>query len=210
MYLMFAAPLELGARWDPNGVPGTHRFLSRVWNLVQDYEEANVTEVDNNTRVKILRPVHKMIQKMTNDIEENRYNTAIAAAMGTVNELYKIKSEVFGRNEIWQEALETLVAAIAPFAPHISDELWEQLGHSTSIHKDTWPKWDEELVKEETITLAVQINGKVRAEINVPADISEEDAIALAKENEKIKDNIAGKQIKKAIYVPGRLVSLVV
>jgi leucyl-tRNA synthetase len=161
MYLMFAAPLELGARWDPNGVPGTHRFLSRVWNLVQDYEEANVTEVDNNTRVKILRPVHKMIQKMTNDIEENRYNTAIAAAMGTVNELYKIKSEELWPKRNMARSSGTLVAAIAPFAPHISDELWEQLGHSTSVHKDTWPKWDEELVKEDMLTLAVQINGKV-------------------------------------------------
>jgi leucyl-tRNA synthetase len=210
MYLMFAAPLELGARWDPNGVPGTHRFLSRVWNLVQDYQESSDTEVDNDTRVKILRPVHKMIQKMTNDIEENRYNTAIAAAMGAVNDLYKAKTENFGKNEVWRQALEKVVAAIAPFAPHIADELWEQLGRSSSVHKDSWPKWDEELVKEEMITLAVQINGKVRGEIEVPADISEEAAIEAAKSNERVADHIADKAIKKTIYVKGRLVSLVV
>jgi leucyl-tRNA synthetase len=154
--------------------------------------------------------VHKMIQKMTNDIEENRYNTAIAAAMGAVNDLYKAKTENFGKNEVWRQALEKVVAAIAPFAPHIADELWEQLGRSSSVHKDSWPKWDEELVKEEMITLAVQINGKVRGEIEVPADISEEAAIEAAKSNERVADHIADKAIKKTIYVKGRLVSLVV
>jgi len=210
MYLMFAAPLELWARWDPNGVPGTHRFLSRVWNLVQECLEADDIEVDEDTRVAILKPVHKMVKKITLDIEENRYNTAIAAAMGAVNDLYKLKVKSFGHNDVWKEALGIVVAAIAPFAPHIADELWEQLGHSSSIHKDTWPKWDEGLIQEDMITIAIQINGKVRAELVVPADISAEEAVEAAKNEEKIAEHVHGKEIKKAIYVPGRLVSLVV
>jgi leucyl-tRNA synthetase len=209
-YLMFAAPLDLWVRWDPQGVPGAHRFLSRLWNLVQEYQETQITTFDDETKKKVMRPIHKMVKKMTNDIEENRYNTAIAAAMGAVNELYKHKTENFGKNELWKEALEHVVACVAPFAPHIADELWEQLGHSTSIHKDTWPNWDEELVKEEMITLAVQVNGKVRAEILVAADISEEEAIETAKSNEKVAEHLKDKELKKAIYVPGRLVSLVI
>jgi leucyl-tRNA synthetase len=147
---------------------------------------------------------------MTEDIEENRYNTAIAAAMACINDLYKFKASNFGKHEVWQSALESVVACIAPFAPHISDELWLQLGHSVTVHRDSWPKFDEKYLIRETITLAVQINGKVRAEIIVPADIDEQSAIEAAKSNEKIAGYIAGKQIKKAIYVTGRLVSLVV
>jgi leucyl-tRNA synthetase len=210
MYLMFAAPLELWVKWDPQGVPGAYRFLSRVWNLVQEYSESEAEDINEEDKKKILRPIHKMIKKITEDLEHNRYNTAIAAAMAALNELYKLKSQNFGQNETWQVALENMVACIAPFAPHISDELWEQLGHSTSIHKDSWPKWDEDLVKDNNITLAVQINGKVRAEINVAADISDEAAIAEAQANEKIAALVKDKDIKKAIYVPGRLVSLVI
>jgi leucyl-tRNA synthetase len=210
MYLMFAAPLDLWVRWDPQGVPGTHRFLSRVWNLVQEYHEADAADIDEDNKKEVLRPVHRMVKKMTADIEANHYNTAIAAAMGSVNDLYKLKTENFGKNAVWQEALEYVVSAIAPFAPHIADELWEQLGHSSSVHKDSWPKWDDELIKEEMITLAVQINGKVRAEISVPADIAQDDAIDAAKEDKKVIEQIQGKEIKKAIYVPGRLVSLVI
>jgi leucyl-tRNA synthetase len=208
MYLMFAAPLDLWVRWDPQGVPGAYRFLSRVWNLVQEFLEAEPTESSN--KEAILRPVHKMARKMTKDLEENRYNTAIAAAMGTINDLYKLKTQDFGKNNEWKEALEYVVACIAPFAPHVADELWEQLGHSTSVHADTWPKWDEELVKEDMLTLAVQINGKVRGEIQVAADISEKEAISEAKNFEKVAEYLKDKEIKKAIYVPGRLVSLVV
>jgi leucyl-tRNA synthetase len=128
----------------------------------------------------------------------------------TVNNLYKLKNQSFGKNELWKNALENIVICVAPFAPHFSEELWEQLGHSTTIHKDTWPRWDEDLIKEEMITLAIQINGKVRGEITVAADITNDEAITKAKSDAKIAEYLSGKEIKKAIYVPGRLVSLVV
>jgi leucyl-tRNA synthetase len=209
-YLMFAAPLELWAKWDPQGVPGTHRFLSRVWTLVQEYLETQEKPADDNVTAELRRTTHAMAKKMTEDIEENRYNTAIAAAMTAVNELYKLKVEHLAKNDAWQEALEFVVAAIAPFAPHIADELWLQLGHHTSVQKDSWPKWEESYLAQDTITLAVQVNGKLRGEVEVPADIPEADAIVAAQANDKVKLHTNGKQIIKSIYVPGKLVNLVV
>jgi leucyl-tRNA synthetase len=209
-YLMFAAPLEIWARWDPQGVAGAFRFLTRLWNIVQEYSEASEVQLDEAQQKNLLKAVNKMIKKATIDIEENRYNTAIASLMECLNQLYKLKDKNFGKSDTWHQALENIVACAAPFAPHITEELWQQLGHSLSIHHDTWPKWDEELVKEEMITLAVQVNGKVRGEILVSADISEQEAIEAAKANEKVADHIKGKELKKAIYVAGRLVSLVI
>jgi leucyl-tRNA synthetase len=139
------------------------------------------------------------------------FNTAVAAMMSLVNELYKFKAdEGVNQSAGWRFALETLTQLLAPFAPHIAEEVWESLGHEESVHISRWPAWDEKLVTEEVITLAVQINGKVRSEIIVAADISEADAIAAAKADAKIAPQIEGKDIKKEIYVPGRLVSLVV
>ncbi len=210
MYLMFAAPLELWARWDPQGVPGTFRFINRVWNLVEEYLEASEVELSESEQKDINRSIHAMIKKMTHDLENNLYNTAIAAAMACTNDLYKVKSAKFGKNQTWQTALEYLVACIAPFAPHAAEELWHSLGHSQTVHRDSWPQHDEKYLGQEQITIAVQVNGKVRAEVEVDADISEAEAINAATANEKIATHLAGKEIKKAIYVPGRLVSLVV
>ena len=209
MYLMFAAPLEQWARWDPQGVPGTHRFISRVWNLVEEYLESSETELSESEQADINRSVHGMVKKMTHDLENNLYNTAIAAAMACTNDLYKFKLAKFGRNPTWQTALEYIVACIAPFAPHASEELWHSLGHSNTVHKDSWPKYNEKYLAQSTIKLAVQLNGKVRAEIEVEAGVSVDSAIEAAKANEKVASLIEGKEIKKAIYVPGRLVSLV-
>ncbi len=209
-YLMFAAPLEVWAKWDPQGVPGTYRFLNRVWTIVQEYLELPDGQVSDDTVKKLRRTTHTMIKKMTDDINENRYNTAIAAAMANINELYKLKTQEFSKSEAWHEALSSAVACIAPFAPHIADELWQQLGYETSVQKDSWPTYDEAYLITDEITIVVQVNGKVRAELQVSADISQEDAIALASSHEKILALTAGSDIKKAIYVPGRLVNLVI
>jgi leucyl-tRNA synthetase len=208
IYLMFAAPLDQWVRWDPQGVPGAFRFLSRLWNITHDYLEADKDSGDNKV---VLSFAHRAIKKVTDDLEQNKYNTAIATMMKLTNDLYieKAKNGFKGSND-WQFAIESLVQLVAPLAPHIAEELWQQLGHSNSVNKDSWPKWDERLVAEEVITLAVQINGKVRSEIVVPADISETDAIESAQNDEKIAQIIDGQTVKKAIYVPGRLVSLVI
>jgi leucyl-tRNA synthetase len=209
-YLMFAAPLEIWARWDPQGVPGTHRFLSRIWNLVGEYNEASPVELSNDQQKAIRRAVHAMMRKMTEDIEANRYNTAIAAAMTCVNELYKLKVSGFGKHEVWEEALTGLAACISPFAPHIGEELWHQLGHSTSVHRDSWPKWNDEYLVADTVTVAVQINGKLRGTVAAPADADEAKATELARADAKIAAYLEGATIVKTIYVSGKLLNFVV
>lgn len=209
-YLMFAAPLEFGARWDPQGVPGTHRFLSRLWNLVQEYLEAPEGETSEQQQKDLLRITHQTIKKITEDIEQNNYNTAIAAAMTMVNDLYKFKAESLHKNDIWREALTAIVACVAPFAPHASEELWHELGHSTSVNHDSWPKFDEQYIVQDFITVAVQVNGKLRGEVKLPANVTEEAAIAAAQANDKVQAYLGGHEIVKTIYVPGKIVNIVV
>jgi leucyl-tRNA synthetase len=209
-YLMFASPLELTSKWDPQGVPGTHRFLSRIWNLVQEYNDLPAVELTDDEIGAIRRATHTMIKKLTTDIEQNHYNTAIAAAMTCVNDLYKIKAVKFGQHDVWHEALADLVACVGPFAPHIAEELWHELGHSTSVNHDSWPSFDEQYLVSDTITIAVQVNGKLRGEVELPADVNEADAIAAAEANEKVQAHTDGKTVVKAIYVPGKIVNLVV
>jgi leucyl-tRNA synthetase len=209
-YLMFAAPLDTWIRWDPQGVPGTHRFLSRVWNLVQEYHGAEDKNLSDEQQTRLRRVTHPMIRKMTEDLEENRYNTAIAAAMAAVNDLYKYKVEFLAKNPAWQEALEAVVACIAPFAPHMADELWFQLGHHTSVHRDSWPKWDDQYLVSDTITIAVQVNGKLRGEIQVATDADEATITAAAANESNVAAHLDGTEPKKTIYVRGKLVNFVV
>lgn len=212
-YLMFAAPAGLDIRWNPQGVPGTYRFLNRVWNLVQEFVESTEVKLNAELEAKLKSAQNKIIKKVTEDIEGNRTNTAIAALMEGLNDYAKLKSSGdgnFGKNETWQSALESLVACLAPFAPHIAEEMWQDLGHSSTVHKDTWPKWDEKYLNSDKITIAVQVNGKVRAEIEVDTNSSKEEVLSLAKADSKVATWIEGKEIKKEVYVPGKLVSLVI
>lgn len=210
-YLMFAAPLEFGARWDEQGVPGTHRFLSRLWNLVQECTEQETVTLDDSQSKQLLGIVHKAARKVTEDIEENRYNTAISACMEAVNKLYLAKTSLpFGPSEQWQEALEFIVMLIAPFAPHVADELWQQLGHSDSVHKDHWPQWSEQYLQDDRITIVVQVNGKVRAQLQVDAESTKDAILTAAKADDHVNSYVAGKDIKKEIFVPGKLVNFVV
>ncbi len=208
-YLMFNAPLELGARWDPQGVPGTHRFLSRIWTLVQEYLEVDEGNTSAEQQKELLRISHRTIKKMTEDIEHNAYNTAIAAAMTMVNDLYKQKAKALAKSDAWEQALITIVACVGPFAPHIAEELWHELGHSATIHKDSWPTYDEKYLAEDTITIAVQINGKLRGTITAPSDVNEAGATELVYADSKIASNLEGKQTVKVIYIPGKLLNFV-
>lgn len=207
MYLMFAAPLELWMRWDPQGVPGTFRFLTRVWVLVQEFIES---EMDDGENIEVLRAIHPAIKKATDDIESQRYNTAIATMMAATNSFYNLKKDGFAGRQSWQFALESLVALIAPFAPHIADELWQQLGHESSVQRDSWPSWDEKYLVSDTMKIVVQVNGKVRATLEVPAEAEQAEIEELAKKNEKVAEYLSGNPIKKTIYVPKKLISFVV
>lgn len=209
-YLMFAAPLEIWARWDPQGVPGTFKFFNRVWTLVQEYKGADEISLDKPVEDELLRISHKTIKKVTEDIEGNRYNTAIAALMESTNNLYKVKTKAFGQHETWKWALESVVACTAPFGPHIADELWQQLGHSTSVHIDTWPKYDEKYLKEDTATVVIQINGKLRGQVQIEAGAGEASVVQMAQTDKKIAALLDGKSIKKTIYVPDKLINFVI
>lgn len=207
-YLMFAAPLELWVKWDPQGVPGTYRFLNRIWSLVQEFTEAKGEKAEAK---EILPIIHKTIKKVGEDIESLKYNTAIAAMMQCVNDLYKVKADKgYGDRESWQFALESLVQLVAPFAPHIAEELWHDLGHKDTVQRDHWPKFDERYLVGETVSIPVQINGKVRATIQVAADASQQDVESAAFANEQVKQHLGDKKPAKVIYVTGRLLSLVV
>ena len=211
VYLMFAAPLELGARWDEQGVPGAYRYLNRLWTLTQEYLESKTLDDLPADAVKKLKySTNNLIKKATQDLENNKYNTAIAFCMAQVNELYKYKVRLpFGKNPVWQSALEANIVCIAPFAPHIADELWQQLGHSTSVHKDSWPKLDTTTLSQDTVTIVVQVNGKLRGTIAMPADSTQKDVEAKAKAHKNVASYITG-DAKKIIYIKDKLLNMVV
>jgi leucyl-tRNA synthetase len=210
LYMMFMGPYDQGGPYSLSGIVGTRRFLERVWGLVGEFTEAKPASPTDEVVTELTSAVHRTIKSVSQDLEQLAFNTAIASMMSLVNELFKIRSRhpITGGGT-WKEAFDALVLMLAPFAPYISEEMWQMLGHETSVHSAKWPLWDMQLIKQETVTLAIQINGKVRAEIEVPADISQTEAIETAKKSEKATHYLEGKEIKKAIYVPGRLVSLV-
>ena len=209
-YLMFASPLEVWTKWDPQGVPGTYRFLSRLWALVQDFAATADSAKGDTPNVELLQSINRTIKKVTQDLDHQKYNTAIAAMMQCVNDLYHVKQRPgFADNASWRTALESLCMLVAPFAPHITEELWHDLGHEDTIQVDHWPKWDEQYLSSATITIIVQINGKLRGQIEVAADTAEAQIVEAAKANDKIAGYL-DKDIKKAIYVPGKLVNFVV
>ncbi len=208
VYLMFLGPWEQGGDWSDTGISGASRWLNRVWNLVLE-EYIPRTESDD-ARTELLRTTHQTIRKVTDDIERLRFNTMIAALMEFTNYLSKVKDAGSVTKTDWQEAINTLLVLMAPSTPHITEELWEQTGHDYSIHNQDWPQWDKELAKDEEVTLVVQVNGKLRDRIAVPVTITEEEAKQMALESPKVRPHIEGKQMVKEIYVPQKLVNLVV
>ena len=160
---------------------------------------------------ELLRLTHLTIKKVTRDIEDEKFNTAVAAMMEMVNGLYKSKeTHVIQASEVWRFTLESLLQILAPFAPHITEELWHELSHTDTIHVDHWPKWDEKYLTSDTMTIIVQVNGKLRAKLELPAD-TDKDAIeqaALADEN--VIKFTSNKPPKKVIYVPKKLVNIVI
>lgn len=205
-YVLFMGPIELDASWDSRGIAGIYRFLNRVWTLVQEYDEAPKETAKNDDAVRVLQ--HKTVRKVTDDFRRLSFNTAIAALMEYVNELYKFKVDGFSK-ETWHDALTALVQMVAPFAPHMADELFTQLGGTGLVQNATWPEWDEALIIEDVITIAIQVNGKLRGELQVGKDVDPEDIKAQALTHQNVTKFVTSEP-KKVIYVPGRLVSIVV
>jgi leucyl-tRNA synthetase len=207
-YLMFFARWDQGGPWNYDGIKGPQRLLFDVWDVgIADYQ---MEQVDEESNRRLRRKTHQVIRKVTEDMETFSFNTAVAAIMELRNALVEALRARNVQEEVWQEAVDSLLLVLAPVAPHISEELWELRGHPYSIHDQPWPEWDEEAVEEETITLVVQVNGRVRDKLAVSADSSEEDLEALALASEKIQKWLEGKPPRKVIVVKGKLVNIVV
>lgn len=206
-YVLFMGPIELDAAWSSKGIAGIYRFLNRIWTLQQQYlatEDKNVTTHDQAVRVAR----HKVTRKVTDAIRRLSFNTAISAMMEYVNDLYRYKIDGFS-GTAWHDALSTLAQLVAPFAPHIADELWVDLGHEGLIQHTPWPTWDEALTVDDTITIVVQVQGKLRGEIEIAKDTDPEDIKSLALVHENVAKFVGEKTPAKIIYVPGRLVNIV-
>ena len=210
-FLMFIGPWDQGGPWSDVGINGVARWLNRVWALLsRNPEDLESSPVDAQAVRDTLRVLHQTMRKCHGDLDRFKFNTAIAALMELVNHLSKVWAEASVDPETWRECIEKFLLMLAPIAPHIAEELWEQTGHAYSIHQQSFPAWDESLAADETITLVVQVNGKVRDRIEVPANIDEPTAHELALASSKVQPYTEGKVVDKAIYVPGRLVNVVV
>jgi leucyl-tRNA synthetase len=205
-YLMFIGPWEQGGEWDDSGISGVSRWLNRVWSLALNGYKSSSSQGDE----ELLRMTHQTIKKVTEDIERIRFNTMVAALMEFTNYLGKVKETGGVAEGVWNGAVRTLLLLLAPSAPHLAEELWQRCGYQYSIHNQAWPEWDESLVARDEFTLVVQVNGKVRDKLTVPVTVTEDEAKRLAMEQEKVKPHLEGKQVVKVIYVPGKLVNIVV
>lgn len=211
-YLMFFARWEQGGPWDSQGIRGPRRFLEDVWSLVVEQRETGGAESEpDSAEVRALRrKTHQTIRKVTEDIASFSFNTAIAALMELRNALQEAKKTTLYGSDAWREAIESMLLLLCPFAPHITEELWSRLGQPYSIHLQSWPAWDEGIAAEEMVTLVVQVNGRLRDRIQVPPGITEDQARELALASEKVRRHIGEKELRKLIYVPGKLVNIVV
>lgn len=207
-YLMFFARWDMGAPWNSSGIEGTWRWMRRVWNLVT--EPAQPGSPTPEALRSLRRKVHQTLRKVTNDFETFEFNTIVSGLMELLNELYDARSQGAAGTPEWDEAIDIYLRMMAPVTPHVAEELWASLGKPYSIHTQSWPTVDEAATLEDVITLVVQINGKVRDRITVPADISEEQARSAALASEAVQKYLEGKSPKKVILVPGRLVNIVV
>jgi len=218
-FMMFIGPWDQGGPWSEVGINGVARWLNRVWDIVvrdpadldgERQEVARATAITDDKRRETLRVLHQTIRRCHNDLDRFKFNTAIASLMELANHLNRVWAESSIDSATWRECIENFLLMLAPIAPHVTEELWERTGHAYSIHQQAFPSWDDDLAAEDTITLVVQVNGKVRDKLEVPAGIEEAAAQELALASPRVKSYTDGKLVSKTIFVPGRLVNLVV
>ncbi|MGE5223033.1 MAG: leucine--tRNA ligase, partial [Omnitrophica WOR_2 bacterium] len=207
-YLMFFARWDMGAPWNSSGIEGTARWVRRVWALFT--EHAQKGSPDPAVLRSLRRRVHQTLARVTHDFETFEFNTIVSGLMELLNDMVKAREQGAGGTPEWEEAQDVYLRMMAPVTPHIAEELWARLGKPYSIHTQPWPLVDIEAAAEEQITLVIQVNGKVRDRINVPVNIGEEEAKALALSSEAVQKHLDGKQPRKVILVPGKLVNIVI
>jgi leucyl-tRNA synthetase len=212
-YIMFFARWEMGAPWDSQGIEGSVRWVKRVWTLFTDSQTDSVTDSRMGTdevRKSLRRKVHQTLRKVTRDFENFDFNTIISSLMELMNEMYRMREAGAAGSDEWKEAQEIYLKMMAPITPHIAEELWAYLGKPYSVHTQQWPQVDEAATKEDSIELPVQINGKVRDRITVPAEATEDEIKSAALASEVVQKFLEGKEPRKVIVAKGRLVSVVV
>ena len=219
-YEMFMGPFDQPVAWDTKGIEGANRFLSKVWTvfshqieMIQWYEDEGAEPV-RAKEDQLVRELHRTIKKVTEDIDNMRFNTAVAAMMTFLNSVTSAAEETGPEGKVWyyldRDETRDFIKILSPFAPHLCEELWSMLGRRESIFETEWPGYNPELIALEEIELVIQINGKVRDKVKTPADISEDEAKALALTSKKIQKHLAGKKPKKIIFVGGKLVNIVI
>ncbi|MDD4980229.1 MAG: leucine--tRNA ligase [Candidatus Omnitrophica bacterium] len=201
LYILFAAPPEVEMEWSERGIEGAFRFLNRLWRLLEHQEKKNSSSAIS---LRLEKKMHSTIKEVTRDLEGFKFNTAISRIMELVNEIYQnLDADI-------TEAVKTAVLLISPFTPHLAEEMWQKLGHKESILAAGWPKYEEKFLREDSVTIIVQVNGKLRLKVEAPADISEDKLKELVLSDEKLKPWIKGQPIKNCIIVPKKLVNIVI
>jgi leucyl-tRNA synthetase len=221
LYCLFMAPFDNNVDWNTEGINGVWRFLNRLWRLYELYWLRDVSDEDetnkNDPRIngdiqenhEIKRQMNQTIKAVTKKIEEFQFNTMVSELMEFVNLLYAYIEKGKSRLNSFRDSLEILMLLIAPSAPYIAEELWVSTGHSFSIHEQSWPGWDDDIIRKDIIEIPVQVNGKKRGLIMVPAESGEAEAISFAKQNPKINEYLVNLEISRVVFVPGKILSII-
>ena len=207
LYLMFLGPWDQGGDWSDDAFNGITRWLNRVWDISTRDTDELISNDENNKDFEIL--VNSTVKKVSEDLERFKFNTSISTLMEYTNSLSKIWSAGCN-NDLWKESIIILIKLLSPMAPHITEELWELNGQEFSVHNQEFPSWDDQLISTDTKTIVVQVNGKVRSQFDIEETKSEEEIFEIASNNEKVQENLTGKEIIKKIYVKDKLVNFVV
>ncbi|MEE8337050.1 MAG: class I tRNA ligase family protein, partial [Dehalococcoidia bacterium] len=216
-YLMFLGPWDQGGPYNVDGIVGISRWLNRVWSVatapperVADGAGIDGEGVDGEGTRELRRRAHGTLQRVTGDLDRFHLNTSVAALMELTNELVRARERGAVDGAAWDEAVRLLLLMLAPLCPHIAEELWERTGGEYSVHQQSWPQADAELARSETVEIAVQVNGRVRARVHVAAEADEATVRAAAESEAAVVQFTAGKEVRRVIYVPGRLLNIVV
>jgi leucyl-tRNA synthetase len=210
LHLMFLGPWDQGGPWNSRGIVGMERFIRRAYQLVTETAgksfDGDAPDADVQAVVKAM---HKTIKRTTEDISGFHFNTMVAGLIEFVNELTKRKDAPEANTPDWKRAIETLVLLMAPSTPYVAEEMWHMLGNEYSVHQQNWPTYVEELIKDDVVEIAVQVNGKVRDKVMLAADASEADALQVARASERVQQFAGDAEPRRIIYVPGRLLNII-
>lgn len=211
LHLMFLGPWDQGGPWNTRGITGMERFIRRAYSIVTE-TAGNSTDGESSDadRQAVQRLTHRTVKRVTKDLDDFQFNTMVSALMELTNELLPLKDQPVARTREWREAIEKLVLMMAPSTPYVAEELWERLGNEYSVHLQSWPEFDDELTRDKTVDLVVQVNGKVRDRMTVDPTIEEAEALTRALALPRVQELIDGKSPAKVIFVPGRLLNIVV